>query len=123
MLDAQSINARATFHTRQNDEWEASIEDVGVLYEPQGSAYVNESTGDKVHRDERILAPLGVDQHIVEGDRVTLQYRDTVYKWRIENMMGRSIDGVEGFCQLELADYGDDLDDSDDEGDNDWDLG
>lgn len=121
MLDAQSSNASATFLTYDGTQWTPVLEDVGVLYSPQGTAYVNQSSGDVVQREERIIAPLGIDQHTGEGDRVTLHYRGQVFEWRITNFRSRSIDGVEGYCQFELEDYGDS--DEGGSGGTDWDIG
>lgn len=122
MIGPESANARATFYSLSPErEWQPVAERVPVLYEPQGTSFVNESSGDVVHREERIMAPLDVDQHADEGDRVDLHYRDRTRKWRITNFQARSIDGVEGYVQLEFADFGDS--DIGNDGSGGWDIG
>ena len=122
MIGPESANAKATFYSLSPErEWQPVAERVPVLYEPQGTSFVNESSGDVVHREERIMAPLGVDQYADEGDRVDLHYRDRIHKWRITNFQARSIDGVEGYVQLEFDDFGDT--DIGDGGSDDWDIG
>lgn len=127
MFDAQSTNATADFLTHDGESWAMALEGVRVLYEPQGTSYVNQASGDVIQREERILAPLGVDQHAAEGDRVVLTYRNHVYQWRITNFRARSLDGVEGYCQMEFEDFGDSdlVDDGGGSGGggDDWDIG
>lgn len=121
MIDAESANAKAVFYSLDpNREW---VETVSrrVLYEPQGTSFVNESSGDIVHRQERILAPLDVDQHAAEGDRVDVSYRGKTYHWRIVNFISRSLGGNIGFVQIEFEDFGDSDIGNDDS--NDWDIG
>lgn len=119
MFDQQSTNAVADFLTRDSGAWNMSIGGVRVLYEPQGTAYVNQSSGDVVQREERILGPLGLDQHVAEGDRIVMTYRSDVFDWRVTDFRARSLDGIEGYCQLGFEDY----DDSESGDDSDWDIG
>lgn len=129
MFDQSSTNATADFLTRESGAWNMAIRGVRVLYEPQGTAYTHQATGDVVTREERILGPLSLDNYVGEGDRVTLTYRNDTWEWRITNFRSRSLDGIEGYTQMEFEDYGDEHTDSDDESgsgsgsDDNWDIG
>lgn len=127
MFDDASTNSSATFleYNESTSEWDSTIENVDVFYEPQGTSYVNESTGDVVHREERILGPLSLDQYVDEGDRLSLTFRGNTYEWRVTSLRARSYEGFEGYVQMEFEDFGDEDTDNVTGGDRnpDWDIG
>lgn len=117
MLDAQNTNATATYYGDElpsDDPYEDPgreplQENVPVRHEPQGTSFVSEETGERTRRAERVLAPLGLADEIEEGMVVGVSTPATEgeQKWRVDNVMIRTISGHEGYVQHELADYGD----------------
>lgn len=117
MLDAQNTNAVATYYGDElssNDPYEdpgreVIHENVPVRHEPQGTSFVSEETGERTRRAERLLAPLGLAEDIEEGQVVGVEKPaiEGEQKWRVDNVMVRTIGGHEGYVQHELADYGD----------------
>ena len=117
MLDLDMTNATATYYGDElasNDPYEdpgreVLHADVPVRHEPQGTSYVSEETGERTRRAERLYAPLRLAEDI-EEDRVVgvnLPSTDGEQKWRVVNVMVRTVDGNDGYVEHELADYGD----------------
>lgn len=132
MLDAQNVNARASFLSElvtgtgddsygdpvEYTDWGPVFQGVPVLYSPQGTSYVTQETGDRVAREERVIAPVGIARpvdvddlnlgvRLGTGDRIVVKHYGRTHEWRIESFQSRTLDGTEGYAQLGLEDFGD----------------
>jgi hypothetical protein len=120
MIDRASSNATATFYVLEEtevedpygdpvkrSEWAALDREYPVRFEAQGSEFVLEASGDRVHQSERLFAPLSLATRISEGAPVIVDHLGQEETWRISGIRRRSIDGHEGFCELQLSEFDD----------------